>query len=316
MEFEEARQLVEEKAKQLGWKEFTHPYRSSSLTWISLRLNNGNAIKHEWITVREVNGTPKAFAIQGAIGKVCENSPVLGDVESDERWLGSGPGRYQLFQGGYIIWDGLSNLAYPRIQANVQYRKGRNCDSYIAFIDLRGFTQWSGSESRNPHEIQEELEKLEHVCQRELSEKRNAHVFLKGTGDGLMIIWELEGYKGHKFGPVPSVQKNADAVLEVCASIVKGARQVLPSDLAIGCGVTYGIITQVFILGQWDYIGKEVNEASKLQQLAWDEVVVSPKFHEKLKIENLALANTGSPLAGRGIRYSPKDVLSIFGSII
>jgi len=96
--------------------------------------------------------------------------------------------------------------------------------------------------------------------------------------------------------------------LGVVLNIIKIMREILPAELAVGCGIDNGKITQVFILCEWDYLGKEVNNAAKLQQDAWDEVVVSPNFQKKLIEDNPAMAESGRKLGERSLRYDPKNI--------
>jgi hypothetical protein len=61
------------------------------------------------VVVRQDNGF--ASALYGAIGKAyfLPGQPLaLGRPKSTERWIGSGPGRYQLFDKGIIVWDAVT----------------------------------------------------------------------------------------------------------------------------------------------------------------------------------------------------------------
>src|SRR5262245_44737730 len=80
------------------------------LFWYTNPALRGDDYLHEVVLVRK-DGRG-AFTLFGAIGKVYLNhdSERLGLPTSSERWLGSGPGRYQTFERGYVLWDELPDL--------------------------------------------------------------------------------------------------------------------------------------------------------------------------------------------------------------
>jgi hypothetical protein len=77
-----------------------------------------------------------------------------------------------------------------------------------------------------------------------------------------------------------------------------------PKGLALGCGVEYDTLHRVFQFGRTDYLGPSINSAAKLQQLAWNEVILGPKGHALLEKASDVLATLHKPLPGRGYRIS------------
>lgn len=241
------------------------------------------------------------YIVLGAIGKVFRlQSHELGLPRSDERWLGSGPGRYQLFEHGVVVWDAGQepgeDLAYPRFVRWLS-KRGRTCVAAVAFTDLRGFTRWSGA--HEPREVQALIARQEELLQDAFSQRRWGELFLKGTGDGVMIVTET--------GPREPGEcaQYLCAFLDACLTYARSAKAVLPGELAVGCGVAYGRVLQTFLFGQTDYLGEIVNEASKLQQLAWNEVVVTKAVQEIISSAESPCrghASRARALADRGFR--------------
>src|SRR5262245_60254858 len=89
--------------------------------------------------------TATAFAVYGAIGNLYFGEDTLrrlGPVVSEEGSLGSGPGRYQMFERGIIIWEASRDFAYD-LPLGYGYQRGARCPVVAACADLRGFTNWS-----------------------------------------------------------------------------------------------------------------------------------------------------------------------------
>jgi uncharacterized protein (DUF433 family)/class 3 adenylate cyclase len=270
------------------------------------RYRDGNTYKRR--ITRKDSG--KAFSVFGAIGNYFFSSDgfeKVGLPTSEERWMGSGPARYQLFDRGMIAYDANSDRAYAPIQNNQKYAKGKKSAAFVAFTDLRGFTEWS--KNQKPKRIQEVLNALEEIHQKAFLKRQ---VFVKSTGDGIMIVSETGGLGLHgRLGTQDGEHANPAWFLRDCARLVNEAKknETLRRDFALGCGIDYGEITQTFFLGQWDYFGKEVNNAAKLQQHAWNEIVVSRKFQDALNKKNKKLARKGQKLAKRAVRYSADEVI-------
>jgi len=141
-------------------------------------------------------------------------------------------------------------------------------------------------------------------------------VFIKGTGDGMMIVSERDWFAGQELSEkrergagatIPIRIGHASAFLRASIRFIRQARSVIPRELAIGCGIDAGELHQVFVLGQSDYLGEAANNAAKLQQLAWDEVVISGRVAECLQADGedgVSILSAGKPLADRGIRIA------------
>jgi class 3 adenylate cyclase len=250
------------------------------------------------------NGSPPHILL-GALGKIFRlHRGQLEAPRSNERWLGSGPGRYQLFDGGIAMWyETPPNLAIPRYVP--RSFRGRPCEGYVAFVDLRGFTAWTSG--RDVEEIQELIAGLEDIFQLVFMGPEFASLFVKGIGDGLMIVSEVQ---------TPASPRNfgCDALsfLTASATFVGAAAARLPRPLGIGAAVSFGPLIQVFLLGQYDYLGETLNQASKLQQLAWNDVVVSTEFTERLSLERPSAVNLldgGKRLGDQGVRFDPERLI-------
>lgn len=216
----------------------------------------------------------------GALGKLV---PHLGPPRTPERFLGSSPrGRYQLYADGIAVWEGRPDIGFPIPTLPDEVYTGRQCQAIVAFFDLRGFTSWSGNKGRTAAQIQHVVRELEEQFQRAFSKKWCPRLFSKGTGDGFMLISEA-GWVGDP-AEFESVFQQGHAALfaRACAMLTRDARERLPAELAIGCGIALGEMTQIFLLGRLDYIGAAVNEAAKIQQFAWDELCVTDPFRGAL----------------------------------
>jgi len=278
--------------------------------------------RREATLIRANNHLP--FQIRGAIGNVyfdLAHFESLGLPKSDEGWIGSGPGRYQLFDKGIIVYDGVKDIAYARIFGDPKYAEGRRCRSIVAFFDLRGFTQWSAK--TDPDEVQNRLENLEILYQRELKRIWGRPIFIKSNGDGLMVVYDPDGLDRPEFGCEPDPSRGLEEYFPLffltCASLVSEAQEMLPHGLKIGCGIDCGEITQVFMFGQWDYIGKALNRAAKLQHEACNEIYISEDFYKSFKEHDSKAAGrfkkVGSPAneqAGNCFKCDLGDIKDVF----
>lgn len=227
----------------------------------------------------------------GALGKLV---PYLGIPLAPERFLGSSShGRYQLYRDGIAVWEGQPNVGFPIPTLPHEVQAGRQCQGIVAFFDLRGFTSWSGKPGRSAAEIQAIVRTMEEEFQAAFSKDWCRHLFTKGTGDGFMVISEA-GWFGSTDEDVAGFQRGHAAMFaKACSTLIRQARLRLHAELAVGCGVTLGEITQVFLLGRPDYIGAPVNEAAKIQQVAWDELCVSESFRAAMAADGM------TPIADR-----------------
>src|SRR5262249_17720540 len=135
-------------------------------------------------------------------------------------------------------------------------------------------------------------------------------LFTKSTGDGFMVVSEAGWYAvGGEVGNTPFQTGHAYAFCRACAETVRNAKPQLPEALAIGCGITTGQITQLYLLGRFDYIGPQVNEASKIQTVAYDELCLSTEVVQCLQSDGVNIQ--GKPLPGKGIRVGAEAFSSI-----
>jgi class 3 adenylate cyclase len=287
--------------------------RADSWVFVYREAQPSDPDTYEAVVIRKDRSGP--YILLGAIGgasRVAETD--LGLPRSNERWLGSGPGRYQAFDGGLLVWHEDPGLAYAR-RIPPEITTGRRCLGLVAFLDLRGFGHWS--RRRNPRDVQALMSTLEDILQDALNRAWCRLVFVKGLGDGIMIVSESEwftapGESGPSVGP-PDHQRrprpgHLSALLGACGQFVLEGQAAIPRELAIGCGIDVGELNQVFLFGQSDYLGEPVNSAAELQQLAWNEIIVSTRFADGLVEDGETRDGRagGVPLADRGIRIDPK----------
>lgn len=221
-------------------------------------------------------------------------------------------GKYQIFKKGMGIWEGNPNIAYPLHYDVNEIQMGKNLKSISAFIDIRGFTTWSNKSIRTSDKIQKVVRIMEQSFQDAFAKLWCWEgLFAKGTGDGIMIVSEDQRYKKQQEN-ISKIRMQNHAVLFTasCAELIVELKKQLPKDLAVGCGITIGKITRVFLLGRQDYIGPAVNEAAKIQQFGWNEICVSKEFYSALckEIDQIE----GHMLAGKGWRLNPEKYLEKF----
>lgn len=313
MNEEEARRKLGEYLASLRGDIGYHPPDS----WTSDELEVRQLPNGDWLAARpefpadgivlKCDGAPIPFF--GALGKLV---PLLGLPISRELLLGSAQvGRYQVYQRWLAVWETFGpdrDLGYPVANWEFAAQRAKKCQALVAFFDLRGFTKWSGS-GVDAEQIQAVVETLERSFQDAFSREWCQRLFAKGTGDGFMLVCEAERYavggartdSGFQLG-------HAEAFCRACAETVTNAKERLPTELAVGCGITTGEVTQLYLLGRFDYIGSSVNEASKIQALAYDELCISPKVLEYLGADGIRLE--GKMLPDKGMRVDPMDLLS------
>lgn len=253
--------------------------------------------------VIKADGTLIRFS--GALGKLV---PKFGLPVSPERRLGSArQGQYQVYEGGLGIWEALKeigDIGFPIARWNAPGERARSCCALVAFFDLRGFTQWSTSAGVDAGVIQEVIENIERAFP-EAFRGLGSELFAKGTGDGFMVVSEASWYDPSTADVQPG---HAVAFCRACAETVRSAMKEIPNKLATGCGITTGKITQLYLLGRFDYIGPKINEASKIQAVAYNELCIAPEVMELLEKGGEKIS--GWPLPGKGMRVSADE----FGS--
>src|SRR5437879_5616342 len=131
----EARTIYESFCAEKGRKPTSSsakPEPDGSWRFVEMEGQGTNGI-YEGVVVR-TNG--EAFSFGGALGKVFRNYPRLEAPRSEERSLGATAfGRYQAFDGGVAIWEGVEDIAFPILESLSPLRR-QMC--IVAFFALRG----------------------------------------------------------------------------------------------------------------------------------------------------------------------------------
>lgn len=216
----------------------------------------------------------------------------LGAPKSCERFLCSTAfGCYQAFDAGFAIWEGGEDIGFPLLESLIPLRR-QMC--IVAFFDLRGFTSWS--KDATPEEVQQAIQAFEASIHDGFSYESAPWVrlFLKGTGDGVMIVSQADWYKGTQLHQrmIEFARGHAIKFLHACEQAVLAGRARLAHynfPLAIGCGIASGELDRVFLFGRFDFIGPAANEAAKLQQHAWNEICVTREFGTVLNTDGRSL---------------------------
>ena len=252
--------------------------------WLFFEAEEGQFDAANGVVVRPDG---EAFHFRGALGRLFNLNPgVLGNPKSNERVLGATQfGRFQTFEKGTAVWDGGTGLGTLLVESLTQ--KGQY-PCIVAFFDLRGFTTWSKQEGTRPNEVQEAISNFEEAVHRGFpaDRKHGNNLFVKGTGDGVMIVSQADWYEGNH----PKNTKDSNFKLghgkflfEACnRTLLEGRKNLEKFRLAIGCAIGSGNLHRVFLFGRLDYIGSVANETAKLQQHAWNEICVTDKFREIL----------------------------------
>lgn len=293
MDEEEAKRRLVESSQKLGLGENPVVRRLPSGDWLA----TWPELPERGVVLR-TNGLVIPFF--GALGKLV---PRLGLPISPERLLGSArQGRYQSYDRGLGIWealDGIGDIGFPIATWESPDGRARSCNALTAFFDLRGFTKWSGARQNDPAAIQGVIETLEDAFQDSFSAEQWNKLFAKSTGDGFMVISEALWFDA---GSPDISPKHVWAFCQACARTIQAARRKLPDELAIGCGITSGPVTQLFLLGRVDYIGPQINDASKIQNVAYNELCVAEDVVQLLRSAGSKIH--GWDLPGKGLRVS------------
>ena len=297
MDEEEARRRLVEPSQKAGLGANPEFRRLPNGDWLATRPE----LPERGVVLRSDG---RAIPFFGALGKLV---PVLGLPASPERLLGSTrQGRYQVYDRGLAIWEaleGIGDIGFPIAKWGSLADRARACNALIAFFDLRGFTKWSGSFLNEPGKIQGVIETLEDAFQESFLQDQWSKLFAKSTGDGFMVVSEASWFDVERADIQP---EHAKAFCQACAKTVRAAQGRIPGELAIGCGITTGEVTQLFLLGRFDYIGPQVNEASKIQAVAYNELCIAEDVVQLLRAAGLEIP--GWALPGKGLRV-PSDGL-------
>ena len=125
-----------------------------------------------------------------------------------------------------------------------------------------------------------------------------AQLFVKSTGDGLMLVSEAAWFDANNLTIQPD---HARRFCEACAKTLQVAMKAMTGELAIGCGITTGEVTRLHLLGRLDYIGPAVNAASKIQAVAYNELVIDEAVAKHIDAK-------GRLLQGKGFRVSAEEI--------
>jgi class 3 adenylate cyclase len=249
--------------------------------WIFVEVEDGPIDAAKGVIVRE-DGS--AFTFRGALGRVFHGTPQLGLPQSNELVLGATElGRYQVFDNGIAIWDGGTTFGFPLVES---FSKGRH-PCIVAFFDLRGFTSWSKPTETKPDDVQAAICSFEEAVHHGFPTdgQRWLKLFVKGTGDGVMIVSQADWYHGGNPNKKMSQFQSGHArdFLHACSEVLLVGKEKLKTlPLAIGCAIAAGDLDRIFLFGRLDYIGSVANEAAKLQQHAWNEICITDIFQEML----------------------------------
>lgn len=264
---------------------------------------------YEGVVVRT---TGEAFPFGGALGKAFRNFPTLGAPRSYERSLGATAfGRYQAFDAGVAIWEGSENICFPVLESLSPLRR-QMC--IVAFLDLRGFTSWSKDVASD--QVQQAIHAFEDAVHIGFPTTLTSlpRLFLKGTGDGVMIVSQTDWHGNATLGQRMTEFTPGHALdfLHACERTVSTGRARLTQNafpLAIGCGIASGELDRVVLFGRFDFIGRAANEAAKLQQHAWNEICVTRDFGAILNKNGRDL-DADWELAANGWRLRSRDQMS------
>lgn len=305
---EQARRIYSDYCAQKGSAEISESKAvnmgDGSWLFVEVEKSKDEGGDYRGVAVRADGGV---FPFLGALGKVLRKAQKkLGAPKSCERFLGSTAfGCYQAFDGGFAIYEGKEDVGFPLLESLTPLRR-QMC--IVAFFDLRGFTTWS--KDAKPEKVHQAIEALEASIHDGFpyasDSKPWVGLFLKGTGDGVMVVSQADWYKGAN----PAQRMNefekghARKFLHSCETAVLAGRARLAHynfPLAIGCGIASGELDRIFLFGRLDFIGPAANEAAKLQQHAWNEICVTSEFGRVLNIDGWSL-DAECVLANKGWR--------------
>jgi len=270
-------------------------------------------VRHEVGFVVSTDGSVIPFF--GALGQLVKE---LGLPVCKERFLGSARyGRYQEYESGIGVWESFDdgvNFAVPVTKQSDFRSNSYACDAVVSFLDLRGSTNWSMNV--DPRQIQEIVSEIEDQFQLGFNKQWAKQLFVKGTGDGLMIVSECDSY--NRNAKCEQLRLKSDHVYDFCcsiASVVNGVRRSLftnnlSSELAVGCSVAIGTVNRVFLLGRVDYLGPVINEAAKIQSLTYNEMILQQKAVDILSEERRVIfPQSSTQIPGKGLRVTTETFL-------
>ena len=283
MEKEEARKLAAAKLEASGFGKYAGLMPTAQAETLPAGSWHFVVIDAEiYVSVVVRGDTKQAYCVQGANGRTWRaQKELLGLPTSDEGLVASSfYARYQTFEGGPAIWEferapgggELEHGSLPRFGVD----SIEDVQIIAATFDLRGSTAWA--EGKDISEVRVLVGRLEEAVQSALHSDPLAHrvgglPFLKGTGDGVLLVVESRSMDGAL----------ATRVLAVCRRALDLYRPHGASvSVPLGCGLDIGKARRFVLYGRPDYMSDAINQSAKLQALAWDEIVVTNAFHAAL----------------------------------
>ncbi|MBS2025050.1 MAG: adenylate/guanylate cyclase domain-containing protein, partial [Deltaproteobacteria bacterium] len=241
----------------------------------------------------------KVTLVQGAILQTwLEYEERLGGPIGDEGFAASSMrARCQRFANGLVIWENTTDPegklleigAWPSFTVEAP-----KVSAIAAIFDLRGSTDLAKEE---PELVVKLARVLERSVQEELEKgswvRASTGPFLKGTGDGVLLVAEVNAST--------STRRLGEELVATCLKVVRRFRRT-ENALPIGCALETGKVLRVFRYGRTDYLGGAINQSGKLQSVAWNELVVGPRLSKILGIDG----KRGKRLGSKGWRIDPK----------
>jgi class 3 adenylate cyclase len=187
---------------------------------------------------------------------------------------------------------GIEDIAHPVLFEHNPH-EGIEVECIVAFADIRGFTKWVLN--NKSQKVQDLIFDIEKVLQKHFAKRYFSELFIKGVGDGFMVVLEKDRYE---YAVSELKKKNFHVsrgfVPDFITACYDCGNELIPmlkeKNLKIGFGVEIGKLKNVLVLGRWDYLGQAVNDAAKYQNKASNSMRFSKKcfskmneFHELLK---------------------------------
>ncbi|MGE3820590.1 MAG: NUDIX domain-containing protein [Isosphaeraceae bacterium] len=159
----------------------------------------------------------------------------------------------------------LMAKARPQLKTDAAGDHRASTPALIVFTDVRGFTKWADSIEVFAH-LNQFINEYLAILREEFPEP----AFIKGLGDGAMIVEELSA---DQLDPLDMVNRTLARIEgvdrrfnEYCGTFARTVGH--QGDLRLGWGVVRGEVKKFAREGQTDYVGSNVNKCSRLCDLA------------------------------------------------
>jgi class 3 adenylate cyclase len=165
-----------------------------------------------------------------------------------------------VWEGGKAIDTGLVRFGPDRVE--------RDCSIAAVVIDIRDFTPFA--QLNTARTVQGVLGDVEQVVQERFARSWKCELFIKGTGDGALVVSEPEWVSGDL----------VTRIRDASADVIRGCRALpwygkKPANLTVGIGIDHGGAKRVTLWGRPDYISPCINRAAKMQAFARDQIAIS-----------------------------------------